>query len=112
MTFLEEHRLFLFRHDNSFHAVEGICTHLGCTLKFSPFKEEKELTVRKIQYQSQGEFHCPCHGSRFRDEGNEFRGSGAPSAAVVSGGALAGRRSVGREHVRKRSIETSDWWFE
>jgi len=74
VTFLDKHRLFLFRHDNSFHAVEGICSHLGCTLKFSPFKEEVELTVRKIQYQSQGEFHCPCHGSRFRDEGTNFAG--------------------------------------
>ena len=74
VSFLEAHRLFLFRQDNAFHTIEGICSHLGCTVKFSPFKQEKELTVRRIQYLSQGEFHCACHGSRFRDEGTNCAG--------------------------------------
>ena len=30
--------------------------------------------MRKIQFQSHGEFHCPCHGSRFRDEGTNYAG--------------------------------------
>ncbi len=72
--FLEQHRLFVFRRDNAFHTISGICSHLGCTVKFSPFKQEKELTVRKLSYGSQGEFHCACHGSRFRDEGTNYAG--------------------------------------
>ncbi len=72
--FLVEHRLFVFRRDNAIHTVSGICSHLGCTVKFSPFKQEKELTVRKVTYGSLGEFHCACHGSRFRDEGTNFAG--------------------------------------
>jgi menaquinol-cytochrome c reductase iron-sulfur subunit len=47
---------------------------LGCTVKFSPFKQDKEMTVRKLTYLSAGEFHCACHGSRFHDEGTNFAG--------------------------------------
>jgi Rieske Fe-S protein len=43
-------------------------------VKFSPFKHEQELTVRDLTYRSLGEFHCACHGSRFRDEGTNFAG--------------------------------------
>jgi len=66
--------MFLFRDGSSFHAISGVCTHLGCTVKYSPFKQDQELTVRKLTYESAGEFHCACHGSRFRDEGTNFSG--------------------------------------
>ena len=73
-TFLEEHRLFLFRSGASFHAISGICTHLGCTVKFSPFGSPREETVRGYTFRALGEFHCPCHGSKFRGEGTNFAG--------------------------------------
>ena len=73
-TFLEEHRLFLFREGASFHAISGICTHLGCTVKFSPFGSPREETVRGYTFRALGEFHCPCHGSKFRGEGTNFAG--------------------------------------
>ena len=73
-TFLEEHRLFLFREGASFHAISGICTHLGCTVKFAPFGSPREETVRGYTFRSLGEFHCPCHGSKFRGEGTNFAG--------------------------------------
>lgn len=73
-TFLEEHRLFLFRDGASFHAISGICTHLGCTVKFAPFGSPREETVRGYTFRALGEFHCPCHGSKFRGEGTNFAG--------------------------------------
>ena len=74
VRYLDEHRIYLVREENAFHAISAVCSHLGCTVKFAPFKKEKEMTVRKKTYTSKGEFHCPCHGSRFRDEGTNFAG--------------------------------------
>jgi menaquinol-cytochrome c reductase iron-sulfur subunit len=74
VAFLDERRIYLFREGNAFHAISGVCSHLGCTVKFAPFKQEKEITVRKLAYRSRGEFHCACHGSRFRDEGTNYSG--------------------------------------
>ncbi|NIM19384.1 MAG: Rieske 2Fe-2S domain-containing protein [Candidatus Latescibacteria bacterium] len=74
VQFLVEHRIYLFREGDAFYAISGVCTHLGCTVKFSPFSQEREMTVRKKMYRSKGEFHCPCHGSKFHDEGTNFAG--------------------------------------
>ena len=74
VTFLEQHRIYLFRESSDFHAISGVCTHLGCTVKFSPFLTPTEETVRQLTFRSLGEFHCPCHGSKFRGEGTNFFG--------------------------------------
>jgi len=74
VTFLDEHRLFLFREGASFHAISGICTHLGCTVKFAAFGSPTEETVRGYTYRALGEFRCPCHGSKFRGEGTNYAG--------------------------------------
>jgi menaquinol-cytochrome c reductase iron-sulfur subunit len=74
VTFLDRQRVYVFRDGNSYHAISGICTHLGCTVKFSPYKQSRELTVRKLTVRSLGEFHCPCHGSKFQGEGTNFSG--------------------------------------
>lgn len=74
VAYLDEHKIFLFRDGNSFHAISAICTHLGCTIKFRAFKQEKEQEVRGIKYISKGEFLCPCHGSKFHDEGTNYAG--------------------------------------
>jgi len=74
VTFIDDRRVYIFREGNAFYSISGVCSHLGCTVKYSPFRQEKELTVRKKTYKSKGEFHCPCHGSKFYDEGTNFSG--------------------------------------
>ena len=56
-TFLEEHKLFVYRDHEGIKAVSAICTHLGCTLEKS----------------SDG-FECPCHGSCYNDAGKILSG--------------------------------------
>jgi cytochrome b6-f complex iron-sulfur subunit len=56
-TFLEEHKLFVYRDHEGIKAVSAVCTHLGCILEKS----------------SDG-FECPCHGSCYNDEGKVLSG--------------------------------------
>lgn len=61
VTFLEDRRLFLFNGAEGFYAVSSVCTHLGCNVK-----------------RTATGFECPCHGSRFDENGRVVRGP-APS---------------------------------
>ena len=47
----------LFRDAAGIFAISTVCTHLGCIVKS----------------EADG-FHCPCHGSRFRPDGNVLKG--------------------------------------
>lgn len=49
----------------------GICTHLGCSPKYTP--NSQELGPHWI-----GGFYCPCHGSTFDLAGRVFKGVPAP----------------------------------
>jgi cytochrome b6-f complex iron-sulfur subunit len=54
-----DQRVFVVRRQNNLYALVAICTHLGCV---PPWR------------QSEGLFHCPCHGSKFSVEGDVLRG--------------------------------------
>ncbi|MBI5410035.1 MAG: ubiquinol-cytochrome c reductase iron-sulfur subunit [Nitrospirae bacterium] len=54
-----EHSVWIVREKNRIYAVQAKCTHLGCTPNY--FAEE-------------GIFKCPCHGSRFRFNGENLAG--------------------------------------
>lgn len=59
VTYLERHRLFLVRRGRTFRALSGVCTHLGCS----------------VAHTASGRgFRCPCHGSRFDEEGRVVEG--------------------------------------
>lgn len=62
VTFLSDRRLYVFNSADGFFAISSVCTHLGCNVK----------------HIGQG-FECPCHGSRFDDNGRVVRGP-APQA--------------------------------
>lgn len=57
VTFLEDRRLFLFNGSDGFYAVSSVCTHLGCNVK-----------------RAATGFECPCHGSRFDENGRVVQG--------------------------------------
>jgi cytochrome b6-f complex iron-sulfur subunit len=63
-TFIADQRLFVFRQQNTLYCISARCTHLGCTVQLVNMKEA----------QGGFEFHCPCHGSKFRADGANFAG--------------------------------------
>ncbi|MBI4888466.1 MAG: Rieske 2Fe-2S domain-containing protein [Acidobacteria bacterium] len=76
-TFLPEHRLFLFNNPAGFYAISSVCTHLGCN-------------VRHIVGEG---FACPCHGSRFDENGQVVHGP-APEPLAWFGLSLSPRREL------------------
>jgi cytochrome b6-f complex iron-sulfur subunit len=50
--------LFVFSEPDGMYAISAICPHLGCIV--SPLPE--------------GQFDCPCHGSKFNARGEVFTG--------------------------------------
>lgn len=56
-TYLDEHKLFVYRDHEGFRAVSAVCTHLGCTLEST----------------TEG-FECPCHGSCYNSSGEVLSG--------------------------------------
>jgi len=74
MTFLEEKRLYVFRDGKSYYAISGSCTHLGCTVKYTKLNAPKEAEIDGEKKRIPFEFHCPCHGSKFYDDGTNYAG--------------------------------------
>jgi len=62
LTYLDARRLFVWRKGNDFYAMSAVCTHLGCTVKPAAGPTGTP------------EFHCPCHGSRYREDGTNASG--------------------------------------
>lgn len=62
---MEAERFFLFRDEKGFHAISAVCTHLGCI----------------VAHSEQEGFACPCHGSKFNQDGNVVGGP-APTGLV------------------------------
>lgn len=63
ISYIEARRLFIWRRGPEFYAMSAVCTHLGCTVK--PAAGAAPGT---------SEFHCPCHGSRYHDDGTNYAG--------------------------------------
>src|ERR1700676_764971 len=59
VTFLQEQQVYIVRMAEGFYAVSAVCTHLGCITAWHP---EHEL------------IECPCHGSKFKDDGAKVAG--------------------------------------
>jgi len=53
-----ENNLFVFSDPDGIYGISAICPHLGCIVSQLP----------------EGEFDCPCHGSKFNSRGEVFTG--------------------------------------
>ena len=53
-----EKNIFVFSEDDGLYAISAVCTHLGCI-------------VKRLD---DGQFDCPCHGSKFNLRGETFSG--------------------------------------
>jgi len=59
VTILPEQQVYIVRTDRGFYAVSAVCTHLGCITQWKP-----ELN----------QIACPCHGSKFQQDGTKIEG--------------------------------------
>jgi cytochrome b6-f complex iron-sulfur subunit len=59
VTFLQDQQVYIVRTSAGFYAVSAVCTHLGCITAWHPEHEQIE---------------CPCHGSKFKEDGTKVAG--------------------------------------
>lgn len=74
---IPEARIVLGRDEVGFYALSIICTHLGCTV-----------------VQSGGILECPCHGSRFTNQGLVLKGPASRPLPAYEVSASADMRLV------------------
>ncbi len=65
-TFVADQRVFIFREGRTFYCISATCTHLGCTVQL--------VRLGRTAADQTIEFHCPCHGSKFRADGTNYAG--------------------------------------
>ncbi len=59
VTYIRDQQVYIVRMSRGFYAVSAVCTHLGCITEWRP--EDRVIA-------------CPCHGSRFGQDGTKLAG--------------------------------------
>ena len=59
VSFLLEQQVYIVRMPQGFYAVSAVCTHLGCVTQYK---------------QETSQIECPCHGSKFKQDGTKIEG--------------------------------------
>ena len=74
LKFLPDERLFVFREGKTFHAISAVCTHLGCTVRAEALPQPEAAQVDGRNVRLTHRYMCPCHGSRYRGDGQNLSG--------------------------------------
>ena len=74
LKFLPDQRLFVFRDGRTFHAISAVCTHLGCTVRAEALSQPEQVTVEGAPLRLTHRYLCPCHGSKYRGDGENVSG--------------------------------------
>ncbi len=74
LKFLPDERLFVFREGKTFHAISAVCTHLGCTVRAEALPRPETAQVDGKSVRLTHRYLCPCHGSRYRGDGQNVSG--------------------------------------
>lgn len=59
VTYIPDQQVYIVRSQQGFSALSAVCTHLGCITQWKP---EANMIA------------CPCHGSKFREDGSKIEG--------------------------------------
>lgn len=79
VNFIKSRRVFIIRANRQFSCISAKCTHLGCTVKHVSLAHPETIRSGGEELTVDHEFHCPCHGSKFRQNGRAYSGP-APGA--------------------------------
>ena len=74
LKFLPDERLFVFREGKTFHAISAVCTHLGCTVRAEALPQAQTEQVDGRAVRLTHRYLCPCHGSKYRGDGQNLSG--------------------------------------
>jgi len=74
LTLVPDARVFVSRHGKRFRVLSAVCTHLGCTVRVEASLRPDPLDPDTRRATQVFELACPCHGSRYHEDGSNLSG--------------------------------------